>query len=69
MVPVVVSSADMQYSQDLDGWIEILTNEDITVLTIMLSFNEQAFLKQFQFEGNHYNHHTKYNVEHYCHFI
>ena len=51
VVPVTVGDADKLYSQDSDGWIEVLNSKNNTELTIILLFREKAFLKQLQFEG------------------
>jgi len=48
---VLLSGANMQYTQDNDGWIKALTSEDNDQLVISCSFNEKTLLKQLQFEG------------------
>ena len=53
MVPVTVNNADMPYTQDSNGWIEVLTGIDNPQLTVLFGFHEQAFLKQLQFEGTY----------------
>lgn len=41
----------MQYTQDMDGWIKVLTSEDNDQLVVSFLFNEKTYLKQLQFEG------------------
>ena len=50
MISAVVGSADQQYTQDPDGWIEVLKVED-SVLKVLFAFNDETLLKQLQFEG------------------
>ena len=54
MVPVTIDDAGMPYAQDSDGWIEVLTSEDNTQLTVWFTFRDQSFLKQLHFEGTSY---------------
>ena len=50
MISAVVASANQQYTQDPDGWIEVLKVED-SILTVVFAFIEETLLKQLQFEG------------------
>lgn len=53
MVPVYIdNNSDMHFTQNSEGWIEVLTNEDDNVLTLSFIFIEKILLKQLQFEGN-----------------
>ena len=51
---MTVGKADKPYTQDSDGWIEVLNSKNNAELTIILLFRGETLLKQLQFEGTYY---------------